>query len=217
MRLLTAARTNDRDPELWAGLVHACRYCGLLSQSIAAHERARELDPAIATSVRHTYWLLGDAEWAFALKGAGRFYFEAMVLASTGKTDEALVYLREMERTKRPELMQNFVGSLRTLLEGKRAESLAATEYCIEHFPDPEAVYYMARQLVPLDRPERALDVLNEVLDRGFYLSHALNNDPWLAPLRSLPAYGALVERTGRLEAEAARAFEQMDGPRLLR
>jgi tetratricopeptide (TPR) repeat protein len=216
VRLLTAADTNDRDPELWAGLVHACRYCGLLSASIAAHERARRLDPEIATSVRHTYWLLGDAERALALKGFGLFYFEAMVLASIGKIDEALAYLREMERTKRPELMQNFVGSLRMLLEGRRADSIAASEFCIRHFPDPEPVYYMARQLAWLDRPERALEVLDEVLDRGFYLSHALNTDPWLVPLRSLPAYGPLVERTRRLEAEAARAFVQLNGPELL-
>src|SRR4030095_9146315 len=45
VRLLTAARTNDRDPELWAGLVHACRYCGLLQASIAAPDRARRLRP----------------------------------------------------------------------------------------------------------------------------------------------------------------------------
>ena len=44
VRLLVGARAHDRDPELWAGLVHACRYCGLLSASAAAHERARRLD-----------------------------------------------------------------------------------------------------------------------------------------------------------------------------
>ena len=33
IRLLAAARTNDRDPDLWTGLVYACRYCGLLSAS----------------------------------------------------------------------------------------------------------------------------------------------------------------------------------------
>ncbi len=217
VRLLTSARTNDRDPELWAGLVHACRYCGLLSPSIAAHERARQLDPAIATSVRHTYWLLGDADRALALKGPGRFYFEAMVLASTGRSDEALVYLREMERVKRPELMENFVGSLRLLLEGKRSESLIASEFCIRHFPDPEAVFYMARQLVQLGEPARAVEVLHDVIARGFYLSHPLSNDPWLAPLRSLPAYDVLLQRTRRAEEDAARAFAELEGPELLR
>jgi TolB-like protein/thioredoxin-like negative regulator of GroEL len=214
-RLVTAVRVNDRDPQLWAGLVHACRYCGLLSASINAHERARQLDPAIATSVRHTYFLLGDTERA--LTGTGRFYFEAMVLASTGNAEEALDSLRAMERVTRTELLQNLVGSLRLLLEGKREDSLAASEFCIRHFPDPEAVFYMARQLAQLGEPARALDVLNEVIDRGFYLSHPLSADPWLAPLRSLPAYEALVERTRRLEQDVALAFMQLGGHDLLR
>jgi TolB-like protein len=217
VRLLTAARTNDGDPELWAGLVHACRYCGLLTASIAAHERARRLDPTITTSVRHTYWLLGDADRALHAAGRFYFYFEAMVLASIGRTDDALVHLQEMERTKRPELMQNFVASLRCLLEGKRAESLAASEYCVQHFPDPEAVFYMARQIARLGEPQRALSVLNTVIDRGFLLSNALSNDPWLASLRSLPACDQLVQRTRRLEEEAALTFTRMGGPELLR
>jgi tetratricopeptide (TPR) repeat protein len=66
VRLLTAAPPTIREPELWAGLVHACRYCGCCSASLAAHERAVRLDPTIATSVRHTYWLLGDATRALA-------------------------------------------------------------------------------------------------------------------------------------------------------
>jgi len=122
-----------------------------------------------------------------------------------------------MERIKRPELMQNFFGSLRLLLEGKRAESLAASEFCIRHFPDPEAVFYMARHLARLDEPARALEVLNDVVDRGFYVSHALSTDPWLAPIRSLPAYEPLMQRTRRLEQDAALAFTQMGGPELMR
>ena len=215
VRLLTAARINDRDPELWAGLVHACRYCGLLDASVAAHIRATQLDPAIATSVRHTYWLLGEHE--HALTGSGKFYFEAMVLASIGQSEKAIAHLREMERMKRPELMQNFVASLRLLLEGRRDESLAAAEYCIENFPDPEAVYYMARQLVKLDERARALDVLNGVLDRGFLLSAALARDPWLTPLHREPGYDELLERSRRLEADVALTFAQMGGPDLVR
>ena len=216
VRLLTAARTNDGDPELWAGLVHACRYCGLLPASIAAHARARRLDPTIATSVRHTYWLLGDAYRALTAAGRSYFYFEAMVLASTGRAEDALMHLQDVERTKRPELIQNFVGSLRYLLEGKRAESLAASEYCVQHFPDPEAVYYMARQIARLGEPQRALEVLNIVVDRGFLLSSALSTDPWLLPLRSLPRYDTLFQRSRRLEQDVEQVFTQMGGPELV-
>ena len=36
-RLLRHASTNRHDAQLFAGLVHACRYCGLYEQAIAAH------------------------------------------------------------------------------------------------------------------------------------------------------------------------------------
>ena len=52
VRLLGEAARHGNDPELFAGLVHACRYCGLFEQSIAAHEEARRLDPNVATEHR---------------------------------------------------------------------------------------------------------------------------------------------------------------------
>jgi TolB-like protein len=215
VRLLGGGHANDRDPELWAGLVHACRYCGLLPASVAAHERARQLDPQIATSVRHTYWLMGDT--TRALQAGGRFYFEAMVLATIDRTEDALQCLRDAERTPRPELLRHFVASLRLLLEHQYAECRVSTEFCIQHFTDPEPLYYMARHLVQLGEPVRALEVLNLVVDRGFFLSAALSHDPWLTPLQTLPPYDDLLQRTHRREADAALAFARMSGPELVR
>src|SRR5262249_41566790 len=60
VRLTERARTAD--PELLAGLVSACRYCGLLDASVAAHGRALDLDPRIRTSVGHTWFLQADYE-----------------------------------------------------------------------------------------------------------------------------------------------------------
>ena len=50
VRLLNEATRHGNDAELFAGLVHACRYAGLFEESIAAHAEARRLDPTIATS-----------------------------------------------------------------------------------------------------------------------------------------------------------------------
>ena len=36
VRLVEQAIRHGNDPELFAGLVHACRYCGLFEQSVAA-------------------------------------------------------------------------------------------------------------------------------------------------------------------------------------
>ena len=60
VRLLGRAQRHREDPELFAGLVHACRYCGLLEASVAAHAEARRLDPHVLTSIAYTLYLKGD-------------------------------------------------------------------------------------------------------------------------------------------------------------
>ena len=62
VRLLGEANRHGNDPELFAGLVHACRYCGLFEQSIAAHDEARRLDPNVPTSLEQTLLMTGDIE-----------------------------------------------------------------------------------------------------------------------------------------------------------
>jgi TolB-like protein len=62
VRLLKRLSFHQNAPELFAALVHACRYCGQLDASVAAHRKARELDPNARTSVAHTYFALGDFE-----------------------------------------------------------------------------------------------------------------------------------------------------------
>ena len=60
VRLLRHAATNRHDAQLFAGLVHACRYAGLLDASIAAHDEAVRLDPNVATGVEYTIAHLRD-------------------------------------------------------------------------------------------------------------------------------------------------------------
>jgi len=54
VRLVRRASSHSSDPDLFAALVPACRYCGLLQHSLAAYERATRLDPNVRTSVEHT-------------------------------------------------------------------------------------------------------------------------------------------------------------------
>jgi serine/threonine protein kinase/tetratricopeptide (TPR) repeat protein len=214
IRLTARATTSSSDPEVFAGLVLVCRYCGLLEASVAAHERARLLDPQIYTSVRHTYWLLGDN--ARALEGGSRFFFEAMVMAAMGRHQDALAILRECEQASRPEMMRTFLRSLRTLLEGDRQASLEAIDRCLAHFDDPEPRFYMVRQLAFLGESARALVELQHILDRGFLCSRILRRDPWLEPLRSHTEFADIVERSERLEGEMAETFVESGADRLL-
>ena len=97
-RLLTRACFRRNDPDLFAGLVQACRYCGELEASVAAHERAQSLDPNILTSVPHTYFLLGEYEKSLACYGTKvGFYLDCAALVALGDRDEALSRLRSRE------------------------------------------------------------------------------------------------------------------------
>ena len=90
VRLLGLARATRNDPEIFAGLVHACRYCGLLEASEAAHREARRLDPHISTSVVYTWWARGDMERVIAeTSDAGDFELRTMALEALGRQDEA--------------------------------------------------------------------------------------------------------------------------------
>jgi tetratricopeptide (TPR) repeat protein len=62
VRLLGEATRHGNDPDLFAGLVHACRYCGLLDESIAAGAKARRLDPNIPAGVEQTLLMMGDVD-----------------------------------------------------------------------------------------------------------------------------------------------------------
>ena len=68
VRLLGEADRHGNDPELFAGLVHACRYCGLYEQSIAAHAEARRLDPNVPTSFEQTLLMTGDIDRLLAVE-----------------------------------------------------------------------------------------------------------------------------------------------------
>ena len=59
VRLIDQAKHGGADPNLFAGLVQAFRYVGLLEASLAAYERARRLDPQIETSVHHSLMMAG--------------------------------------------------------------------------------------------------------------------------------------------------------------
>src|SRR6185503_9669598 len=94
-RLLTRAQARTSDPELFAGLVHACRYCGLLEASRAADDQARRLDKLIRTSAIHTYFMLGDFQRAHELSAdEDSGYLDGLALVMGGRDQDAIVSLR---------------------------------------------------------------------------------------------------------------------------
>lgn len=216
-RLLERAQHRRNDPELFAGLAHVCRYCGLLQPALAAHHEARRLDPQIPTSVNHTYFMLGDYSRALEASAGDFGYAQAIALVALGRANEAISMLREREQMNPWRLGRLFLTSLRALLEGNHAESLQASDELIQAtFRDPEGVFYLARQLAYLGQEAKALSVLSRAIDNGFFCYPAMIRDPWLDPLRGRVEFTDLLRKAQQFHREAVRSFLSRGGDSLL-
>jgi DNA-binding winged helix-turn-helix (wHTH) protein/TolB-like protein len=215
-RLLRCTQTGSASPDLFVALVLCCRFCGLLDASATAHERGRELDPQIATSVSHTYYQLGDYENALRHVAVGAWAIEGMTLGTMGRIVDGLAVFRNFEKSGMPAPMRAFVGAWRAMLEGNRQESLDAAEQCIQHYLDPEGVFYMGLIMAHLGESERALTVLDECMDRGFSPGHVLLRNSWFDGLRSRPQFNELLKRGEASFLEADEVYRSAGGPRVL-
>jgi serine/threonine protein kinase len=217
IRLLKRAHQRRSDAELFAGLEHVCRYCGLLQSALAAHREARRLDPLISTSVVHTYFMLGDYQRALETSATGYGCEMAVVLAALGRAEEAVSLLRQRELSRPWRIARLYLTSLRALLEGNREESLAAMGEIINStFRDPEGMFYLARQLSYLGEESKSLAMLSGAVHNGFFCYPALLRDPWLDSLRSRTEFAELLSKAHELHRQASRSFVDLGGDSIL-
>jgi serine/threonine protein kinase/tetratricopeptide (TPR) repeat protein len=216
-RLLKRLRSSKTDPELFAGLTHASRYCGLLQASLEADRQARRLDPNIQTTVPHTYFALGDYQGALEKTVRDFGYFIPLRLAMLGRVEEAIAMLKEKEPVVPERRGQVFMISLRTLLEGNRDASLKASDELIDRaFMDPEGSYYMARQLAYLSHIGHATWVLKRAVEGGYFCYPQMASDPWLDPIRGDAEFKRILHLAQVRHQEAIEVFRAEGGPPLL-
>jgi DNA-binding winged helix-turn-helix (wHTH) protein len=209
LRLLGRARTAD--PEVMAGLVTACRYCGLLDESVAAHIRARKLDPKIATSVMHTWFMQGDYTRLAMLPIADFPYIVPMALMELGRGEDALLALRELE-PRMPRLRHMAVAA-RALLEGRPEDSVSEVLAMLSpDFRDPEGRFYVARHVARYGDGMQALAELERIVADGFFSYPAFNLGSWFDALRNEPAFARLLDRCAEKHRAAVAAFDASDG-----
>lgn len=218
LRLLDRARLVSGDAELFAGLVHACRYSGLLDAAIAAHAQAWRLDPQIRTGIAHAYWCLGDYEKAIGSDLDRPALVTALSLTGMGRDKEAVAQFKAIERLDLPFTLAHFIRAMRATVEGKREESIDAAEQMLSGpLPsDPCPRYYVARALARIGDTDRALASLKAAVDGGFFCYPILARDPWLDSLRGFPEFAAILQRAGTKHRNAAAAFLQAGGDVIL-
>ncbi|PYQ96929.1 MAG: hypothetical protein DMF97_14640 [Acidobacteria bacterium] len=217
VRLLDRVRRAASEPELFAGLVQACRYCGLLDASVAAYERAHRLDRDVVTSVAQTFMLQGEWERAIAVDRSDPPFTTASALVQLGRRPEGIELLRTaIARGLHPHL-HNLLGGMIASFEGRHDEVIRQTYQAIESgFGDPEAFYHWAGALAQAADHDGALGLLERSIDGGFHPASALVHDPRFDPVRATPDFSQIVQRADELQREALEAFRAADGPRLL-
>jgi tetratricopeptide (TPR) repeat protein len=225
VHLLARAGAGSTQPELYAALVQACRFCGLLEASVAAHARAEHLDRHILTSVDHTWWHL--REYDRALEYVTRRHYgevsitnramRGVILGEQGRLDEALPQLREVEQARLTEFFRDLVCTYRALHEGRREECLGAAERLLARALDAETLWQVARAFAYFGERTRALAAFSLSLERGFVIYRILTReDFWLDGLRTTPEFEDLTKRAETHYRAALSAFREAGGERLL-
>jgi TolB-like protein/tetratricopeptide (TPR) repeat protein len=216
VRLIRRAASRSNNPELFAALVSACRYCGLLQPSIAAHERAHRLDPNVRTSVQHTYFMTGDylraAELSERRWEPGNM--GGLALACAGHPDAEKVMRADAAQYGKS-ATGRIVGMI-ALIEGKRTMMRAVLDDLVENFPDPEGIFYNVLMLGRLGDWDRAVEVLSGVVDRGFFPYETFVRHAWLDPARGREDFKAVLRRAGQRHDRAKAEYSGAGGEGLL-
>ena len=217
VRLLVRARARGRDPELFAGLITTCRYCGLLDESMAAYARAIQLDPGAQTSVAYTHYLRGEYEQVIATDNVDPSFVAPLARFKLGEREPLFESLRLFERSIPHEGGRLVAQAYRLAME-KRADELRQMAARLEQtgFADPEGFYLLASYLAFAGAREEALDLLGRSVAGGFHCPIGLRADPFWDPLRPLPEFGRLLATVNASCAQAREAFVEAGGPEIL-
>ena len=219
LRLLGRLRTRSNDPDLFAGLVHACRYVGLLDASIAAYHRATRLDPGITTSATHSFYMMGQFQRAIEVDPDQVPFTSLIAHIALGQHDEAsrlcdAVRGRSTGNVHLELMVELFEAVLTGDVERGRQNLAKLTDF--PAFADPEGWYYWAQGAALVDDHAYALELLHRGVTAGFHCPRALETSPMFDSIRGTAAFSDLLVIARRQHDAAAAAFAQADGPRLL-
>jgi tetratricopeptide (TPR) repeat protein len=224
VRLLGEANRHGNDPELFAGLVHVCRYCGLYEESIAADAEARRLDPNVPTSVDQTVLMTGDIDRLLAMlppavDAGADDGIRVIALGLAGRRDEARRALVEMQQTPRIPLFRAWTDYLMAWLERRPADMrLSTTAFRqLKIQDDPEAIFQEGWLLCDAGEHQQGLEYLRRAVAKGYSVAPTLSSSPHFDALRSHPDFLALVAEAEAGRREALAAFRDAGGERLLR
>ena len=203
---------RGEEPESYAGLVHAMRYCGLLEESVAAHARATALDPTMLTSVAHTHFLRGDYKLTLDSTRT-RYYLDAAAWTALRVRERALTLLKiRLAPGDLSSLMTGLMGSLVAILEDRRDDAAAIMREAHVH-REPETLFYFARHFAMIGDQAETIRMVERARGEGFTVAHALAHDETFGEVRSRREFQREIDESARIETETRRALARTGFP----
>ena len=223
VRLLGEAQRHGNDPELFAGLVHACRYCGLLDQAIAAHTEARRLDPNVPTSIEQTLLMTGNIDRLLAIEAAGIVAgaddgIRVIGLGLAGRRDEARAKLVQMRQLSRIPAFESWIDYLTAWLD-RRRDDMHGRMSVFRHLriqEDPEAIFQEGWLLCDVGDDDAGLEFLRRAIDKHYWAVATLTNSRQFDGLRTRPEFDALLSQATQGRERALLVYRDAGGERLL-
>ena len=202
--LRDALKTNGNYAFAHWELGYAYRFAGMLDESVAECERARQLDPFVKAngSVLNTYLYLGqyrrfleslpidDSSFILFYRGFGEFHEKAFDQASR---DFDRAY--ELEPTLYTGIGKALSDSIHQR-NGDGRELLSELEKQIEErgVGDPEATYKIAQAYAVLGDKISAIRVLHTSVEAGFFSYPYIADDPLLYHLHQEPEFTEILD-----------------------
>ena len=221
VRLLRQANRNGNDAELFAGLVHACRYCGLFDEAVAAHAEARRLDPNVPTSLDQTLLVKGDIDRLLGIElprivAGADDGIRVVGLGLEGHRDEARRMLLNMRLAPRIPAFQLWTDYLMAWLD-RRPDQMTPDPVTadLKINDDPEAIFQEGWLLCDAGEYDRGLEQLRRALAKGYFVVQTLARRQF-DPIRDRPEFQELVVQAEKGRQQAFEAFKDAGGQRLL-
>jgi DNA-binding winged helix-turn-helix (wHTH) protein/TolB-like protein len=215
--LRQALATNPNHPEAHWELGYAYRFGGMLKESIAAGERARQIDPGVKlnSSAFNSYFYDGQYEKFLAslppnsppafivfYRGLGNYYLK--------NWDRAAADFEQAYRTEPKSLYPQIGQALRLHIAKQTAQGLELLQAIerqaeTQKVTDAEAIYKVAQGFAELGDKAAALRLLRRSVEGGFFCHPYFANDPLLNNLRGEKEFAQLLELARRRHDEFKR------------
>ncbi|MGA9994058.1 MAG: winged helix-turn-helix domain-containing protein [Pyrinomonadaceae bacterium] len=217
--LRDALKTNPNYALAHWELGYAYRFAGVLKESVAEGERAREIDPEVKLNSSAFNSYLYDGEYEKFLRSLPAREDSAFILFYRGFGN---FYLKNRERAASdfnrayeldPTLFQAQIGRALSLgLEGQNQKGLTllreTEQKVLEHgVGDAEGIYKVAQAYAALGDKASALRVLKLSIEGGFFCYPYFTSDPLLENLRGEAQYSTLMEQARKRHEEFKKKF----------